>query len=180
MLTLANKSTSIAQFIVYKGQQIICKLPGVAPGGSVGIPTDDTYEVYATTTFKGNLYTSAPVSVDGSMVFTARVRQSRAEGSYSFVLETSPSAAADTLQFEKTCLNPVTFTILKDSVPLQSIVVKDTFTDISLDITETYSVYAVCEGITTDTVVTSNPQATLTLTASNSWLESGYATFSAA
>lgn len=179
MIKLVNKGNSIAQFVVYKGQQVICKQPGVEPGGTVGIPTDDTYQVVATTEFRNNIYTSAPITVKGSQGFLAEVRQSRAQNGYSFHVKTSSSSAPASLVFQKTSKNPVTFTIVKDNVPLQAIVVEDGFETVTLDISDTYTIYAVCDGVTTDTVVTTNPSATITLTPSNSWLESGYADLAA-
>lgn len=173
-ITLRNTTDFVAQYEVIKGEQVIARLPGIEKGAHMSVPTDDTYEVIATTLIDGNTYTSAPMEVSGSMGFLAQVLQVESQGTYEFDVRESPSTVANQLSFQKTCINPVTFTITKDGKPLQSIVVDNSYQLQTLDIGSTYSIFAVIDGVTTATLVTSNANATVTATTNESALEAGY------
>ncbi|WP_148278762.1 hypothetical protein [Bdellovibrio bacteriovorus] len=173
-LKLLNNTSDIAQYMVRKGDQIIARVPGIAPGAAMRIPTSSTYEVVASAVIDGNTYTSAPMSVSGPTGFLAQVVQVQAQGVYEFNVVEMPSSKPNTLSFQKTGLNPVTFTISKDGSPLQSVVLNNSFEEQELAIDETYYIYAVINGVTTDTVVTTNPNATITAIEDHSDLEMGY------
>lgn len=175
-LTLRNATTYIAQYVVHKGGLVIARLPGIAPGATLSIPTAESFEVIASTILNGNTYTSAPVAIEGATRFLAQVKQVPAQGTYEFEVVTMPSSIANQMQFEKTSLGPVTLQITQRGVPLQSVVVSDSFMEVTLEISDVYSVYAVINGITTDSVTTSNPNATITATAETSDMEFGYFT----
>jgi len=173
-ITLLNITDVDAQYVVLKGQQIVTSLPAIPPKGSLSVPTDTVYEVIATTLIEGNTYTSAPLSVSGSQGFQARVRQHvRAQGTYEFDVVLFPATVPDHLVFQKTCLNPVTFVIRKDGKPLQSVVVDSSMESKVLDISDTFHIYAVINGVTTATLITNNPNATITATNDGSNLEAG-------
>jgi hypothetical protein len=173
-MSILNKTTFIAQFVIRKGEQIIARLPGIAPGASMTVPTDDSYQVTAMAVIDGNTYTSAPMDVSGPTGFLAQVIQVRAQGTYEFNVVETPSHAPNQLQFQKTCLSPVTYTIAKNGKALQTVVVRDSFETVTLDISDTFYIYAVVNGVTTDTVVTTNPSATVTAVQDTSDLEYGY------
>ncbi|WP_415894227.1 hypothetical protein ACMXYN_07655 [Neptuniibacter sp. PT8_73] len=173
-ITLRNSTDFVAQYVVKKGTQILSLLPGIEPGAKLNVPTDETYEVVATTLIDGNTYTSAPIEVSGSMGFLAQVLQVESQGTYEFDVQESPSNVADQLSFQKTCHNPVTFTITKDGKPLQNVVVNDSYHVETVDISETFSIHAVIDGVTTSTLVTTNADAVITATTNDSNLESGY------
>ena len=175
-LTFRNHTDFVAQFVVYRGEQVITRLPGLAPGAQLLVPVTDTYQVTATTVIEGNTYTSAPLDVTGAAGFIAQVRQVSAQGTYAFEVVQVPSSRPDELQFQKTTLNPVTFTISRNGVMLQSVVVPNSFEIKTLNIADTYSIYAVINGITTDMVRTTNPGATITVVADTSLLLEGYFT----
>ncbi|WOS41150.1 hypothetical protein [Xanthomonas rydalmerensis] len=175
-MTLRNNTKYVAQFVVTKGQQVVARIPGIEPNSSMLVPTDNAYEVTATAVIDGNTYISAPLQVSGPTGFLAQVLQVRAQGTYEFNVVEVPSLNPSQLQFQKTCLSPVTFTITKNKRPLQSVVVNDSFEVQSLDISDTYYVYAVVNGVTTDTLTTSNPESTITASTDSSDLERGYAT----
>lgn len=175
-LTLKNDTKYIAQYVAKKGGQVIARIPGLEPSGMMSIPTDATYEVIATAVIDGNTYTSAPRDVSGATRFLAQVVQVRAQGTYEFNLVESASTKSNELQFQKTCLSPVTFTITKDGKPLQNVVVNDSFEAQSVQIGDSFSIYAVVNGVTTDTVTTSNPNATIVAVEDSSDLEHGYFT----
>ncbi len=179
-LTFRNATPYIAQFVVYKGEQIVARLPGIAPNAQLQVPSDDTYQVVASTILEGNMYTSAPATVSGAMGFVAQVKQNNQQGTYDFEMKVEASNAADQMVFQKTTINPVTFTISKNGVPLQSVVVQNSFLVKTLQIGSTYSMYAVVNGVTTDTAQTTNPNALITAQLDNSDLESGYFTLTTA
>lgn len=175
-LTLRNATTYVVQYVVHKGGLVIARLPGIAPGATLSVPTAESFEVTATTILNGNTYTSPPLAVEGATHFLAQVKQVPAQGTYDFEVVTTPSSTANQMQFEKTSLGPATFQIMQRGVPLQSVVVSDSFMQVTLEISDVYSVYAVINGITTDNVTTSNPNATITAEADTSAMEFGYFT----
>lgn len=166
-LTVRNACSFVAQFTVFKGQLIAAHLPGIAPDAQLQIPLADTYEVVATTLLEGNTYTSAPMVLAAGTGFLAQVLQNIEQGSYEFNVQEIPSIAPNALTFQKTCLNPVYFTISKDGLYMQTVVVSDSFEMQTLELGDTYSAYAVVNGITTAMVSTTNPNAVITATQDN-------------
>ena len=175
-LTLRNDTPYIAQYVVHKGQQVIARLPGIAPGALLSVPLNDTFEITASTILHGNTYTCAPIAMGGATHYLAQVKEMAAQGTYEFEVVTTPSTVANQMQFEKTSLAPVTFNITRSGAYLQSVVVQDSFIRVTLEISDVYFVYAVINGITTDNVTTSNPNATITAVADTSDTEFGYFT----
>lgn len=173
-ITLCNQTQAVAQYIVKKGDQIIARIPGIEPNAQMIIPTNEIFEVVATTVIDGNTYKSRPETVKGSMGFLAQILQVPEQGTYEFDVQTKLSKKPNTLEFQKTCLGSVTFSITKDSKPLQHVVVDDNFTAQFVDISDTFYVYAVINGVTTAVSKFSNPSATVTALTNNSDLEYGY------
>jgi hypothetical protein len=174
-ITLLNNTPFTAQYVVKKGDQIIARIPGIESNAIMAIPTEETYEVIATTVIDGNTYTSAPQTVHNSMGFLAQVLQVKAQGTYEFDVLEIANSVPNTLAFQKTCLGPVTFTITKNSLPLQNVVVPDSNMTQTLDISDTFYVYAVVNGVTTATTEFTKPTSVVTAMMGNSNLESGYA-----
>ena len=166
-ITLKNTTPYTAQFIIQKGQQFIAHLPGLEPGGILSVPTDDSYEVIATTVYKGKTYTSAPQQVVENPHFLAQMLQSN-NGSYDFKVVTSLSSRENEITFEKTTLNHVTFTITKDAEPIQDVVVATSFKAASLHTGSTFNIFAVINGITTATLATTDASAVITALAEES------------
>lgn len=175
-MTLGNNTASVAQYVVLKGEQVIARLPGIKPGAQLLVPTNDIYQITATAVIGGNTYISAPLDVTGPTNFLAQVVQVQSQGTYEFNVVELPSSDPNQLQFQKTCISPVTFTITKDGTPLQSIVVNNSFEMRAMEIGDRYSIYAVINGVTTSTVDTTNPSATVVANTDTSTLESGYYT----
>ncbi|MGN6668247.1 MAG: hypothetical protein ACTHKH_14955 [Trinickia sp.] len=179
-LTFTNETAFIAQYVVRKGEQIVARLPGIAPGAVLTVPSDDTYTVTATTQLQGNTYTSAPITVNGAWGFLAQVTQNCEQGTYDFEMLQLPSTAADQMVFQKTTIGPVTFNISKNDVHLQSVVVSNNFRNRSIRIGSEYSIYAVINGVTTCVTTTTNANASITALTDNTDLEAGYFTLSVA
>jgi hypothetical protein len=173
-LSLRNSTPYIAMFVVLKGEQVLVRMPGIAPGAQLQVPTDTSFQITARAVIGGNTYSSAPIDEVGAGNFLAQVIQVRSQGTYEFNVVQTPSTEPDQLQFHKTCLSPVTFVISRDGVVMQNVVVTDSFEMKTLDIGGAFGVYAIINGITTETVLTANPAAVITAVADNSVFEQGY------
>jgi hypothetical protein len=173
-LTFRNQTLYIAQFVAKQGELIMARLPGVEPQAELHVQADDEYSVVATTMIEGNTCSTAPATVTGPVQLLAQVTQNAAEGTYEFEMLTEPSPQADQIMFQKTTIGPVTFTLFKNGAAVQSVVVQDSFKTESLTINGSYSAYAVINGITTETVQTTNPNAVITAVVDNSEFEPGY------
>lgn len=180
-LKFINATPYIAQFVVHKGDLVIARLPGIAPDATLVVPDDnDVREVVASTIIEGNTYTTAPANVSGATAFLAEVKQNRVQGTYDFNMKVEDSSAADRMEFRKTTIGPVTFVLSKNNVHLQNVAVVDSFVVKTLAIDSTYSIYAVINGVTTDTVQTTKPNAVVKAEVDESDLEAGYFTLSVA
>lgn len=175
-ITLRNTTHFIAQFVVLVGERVLARIPGISPGEQIMVPTEGTYQVTAETEIDGNTYTSAPLDANGAVGFLAQVKQVPTQSTYDFELIEVPSTQSDEMQFQKTCLNPVTFTLSKNGAPTQTVVVSNSFEMQVLSLRQTFYVYAVINGITTDTFSTENPNAVFTAVTDTSTLEMGYFT----
>lgn len=175
-ITLRNNTNFIAQYIIKRGEQVLTRLPGIEPGAQIIVPTAVSYVVTASTVIDGNTCISAPLSVNGSTGFLARILQVEAQGTYVFDVEEIPATHPDELTFESTCPGPVTFTISADGVPLQNVVANDPFMAQTLQTGDVFFINAIINGITTEVVSTSNPNVTVTAVNSTSDQEAGYFT----
>lgn len=140
---------------------MVTRLAGVGAGGQVVVPIDDRYDVTASTVLDGNTYTTAPIAFEGASGFLAQILQDASQDSYEFKLVQTPSTAPDQLQFQKTCISPVTFNLSRNGKLLQSIVVSNSFEMKTLERGDTFNVFAVINGVTTATLVTSDQEATI-------------------
>ncbi len=175
-LTLRNNTPYIAMYTVHKGGQVIARIPGIAPGAKLEVPVDNAYQVTASTIIDGNTYLSAPIDMSSPAGFLAQILQVPEQGTYQFNMIELPSTRADQLQFQKTTLASVTFSIARDGAILQDVVVNDSFRMVTLAVDDTYSIYAIINGITTAAVTTTNPDAVITAIVDTSTLEQGYFT----
>ena len=175
-LSLRNTTEYIATFIVRKDQLVLARPPGIPPGAEIIVPMADTYQVTATAVIDGNTFNSAPMNISGAMGFLAQVLQVPSQGTYEFNVVETPSTVPNQLQFQKTCLPPVTFTISHNNASVQSVVVSDSFQMVTVGIGDTYNVTAVINGITTAPVTTTNPNATITAVSDTSSSDLGYYT----
>lgn len=182
-ITLLNSTPYIAQFIICQGERIVSRLPGIAPGAQMIVPVQRHYEIVASTLIDGNLYTAAPVFVDSraanAPAFLAQVLQQDAQGTFDFNVVTSLSPVATSLNFQKTCRNPVTFTFSRNGRVLQHVVVDNSFRAVALDVSDVITAYAVINGITTATVRTSNSNAAITAVQDSSTNDGGAFTLTA-
>lgn len=161
-LTLVNDTESVAQFVVKRGELVIARIPCVEPGGRVLVPTDMDFEVIASAVVaaENSVVASHKVSGAARFIATLSVKQAIPE----FSLTVKPASKQDAFQFEKNCLNPVVFSIMRDGMPLQNVVVNDSFESAVVRIGNLFSVHAVVNGKSSNHGVTSNASAHVTLT----------------
>lgn len=177
-LTLRNNSPYVAQFVVRRGDLIVARLPGLAPGEQIVVPSEEVYEVVATTHVLENSYTTAPQVVSDGMALLAQMLQAQPHAPYDFEVVQTPLGQAGLLKFMKTSLAPVTFSIQTMGRVLQTVVVQDSYLAQTLVTSGTHFVYAVINGVTTQTLATVNPDAVITVVQSESELPWGYFTVS--
>lgn len=172
-LTLQNNTPFPAVYIVMKGEQMIARTASVAPGAELQVPSTEVYTVVASTMVEGNTYTSAPITFSGATGFIAQILQHASTGTYTFEIQQVPARASDRLEFQKTTIDPVTFIISHEGIPLQSVVVSNSFAMVTLSLDGTYSIHAVINGVTTGTIQTEDPGAVITANEDSSALEQG-------
>lgn len=161
-LTLVNDTDSVAQFVVKRGELVIARIPCVEPGGRVLVPTDMDFEVIASVVVTADNPVMATHKVSGAARFIANLGLKHSTPD--FDLAVKPATKQDAFQFEKTCLNPVVFSIVRDGMPLQNVVVNDSFESAAVRIGNLFSVHAVVNGKSSNHGVTSNASAHVTLT----------------
>ena len=172
-LTLQNETDFLVMFVVRKGDMTIARTPAFPRGAILQVPTRQTYTVVAATVIEGNTYTSAPISVSGPAGFLARILQHGAQGTYEFDMQELPPRSPDQMEFQTTTISPVTFTISGNGIHLQSVIVTDAFRAVTLSLADTYTLYAVINGVTTGTIQTTNPDATITARVAPGGAETG-------
>lgn len=160
-LTLQNETADTASVIVTGGDAMVARIPGLPPGAVQRVPTTQAFTVVASTIVDGNTYTSAPIVFTGAMRCLAQIVQHEAQGTYAFDVVTMPSGNGGQLEFEKTAIGPVAFQVSLNGRSLQSVVVDNDFTLMTVPIGQIYSIYAVINGITTETTITHDPNAVL-------------------
>lgn len=164
-LTLLNETEFLARFIVMSGDLTIARTPSVPRGATLKVPTSQTYTIVAATVIEGNTYTSAPIAVSGPSGFLARILQHAPQGTYEFDMQQLPPRRPDQMEFQTTTASPVTFTISCNGAHLQSVIVNDAFRVVMLSLADTYTLYAVINGVTTGTIQAANPDATIAVRA---------------
>ena len=161
-LTLQNDTWFPAVFVVKKGEMTIARTPAVVYGAALRIPTGQAYTAVAATVIEGNTYTSAPIAFSGAAGFLARVVQRASQDTYEFEMVELPARSTDLLEFQNTTRAPVTFTLSRQGLRLQTVVVNDAFKNVSVSLAGSYSIYAIVNGVTTGTIQTDDPDAVIT------------------
>jgi hypothetical protein len=153
------------EFRLFQGSNQIARI-GVHAGGQASIPTTTNYQVQASTSMGDFSLTSNPVSFNAtSATLTAQVLTE--DGFYDFRLVQSSGTHPSALVCENTWRNPVQFTITQPGTPVQIITVVDEHNNTVVSTAQQWQCYAIANGITTQTVTLTNPNATITLTADN-------------
>lgn len=173
-ITLTNNTSYVAQFLVYKGEQLIDRIPGIEAGGKCLVPTSDTYQVTATSVLNKNTYISSPMSAKPGDKFKAQVLQISNQGTYDFDVVRSDGSKPDSMEFETTTNSPVIFSVLKDNKPLQNVTVSDNYIGESLYVGNTFQIYAVINGVTTSTITTNDGSANISAQNNTSALEADF------
>jgi hypothetical protein len=159
--TLLNATRNSAEFRVLQGTLQVARI-GVAPGASAVIPLGSDYSVQAMTNLGSFTLTSAPLTFDATSVHLLAQMKMSDSGLYEFQLVQANAAQPDTFLFENTWRNPVQFTVALDGNPTPAVLVVDKNNTVTVSTAQQWDIYAIIDGITTQTVRTDNPGATIT------------------
>ncbi len=105
-----------------------------------------------------------------------QITQDSSQQVYVFQMIEIASSEPNELQFKKTCLPDVVFTIYKDNIALQTITLTNRVMKKSLKLDDTFYISAIINGVTTDVTTTNNPNATITAVNDTSSAVQGYYT----
>jgi hypothetical protein len=153
----------LAEFHVTQSGLLVARV-GVHAGASEYVPTGSNYTVQATTTMGDFTLTSNPVSfTDSSANLVGRMLME--DGYYDFQLVLSPGSQPDALVLENAWRKPIEFSITKPNSPFHVVTVVDELNIGEVSTRETYEVYAIVNGISTEPVTFSDRSATVTLVA---------------
>lgn len=159
-MTFKNKVQDFpAQFNITQNGDLT-GIVSASSGGKVTVPTSDSYEVYGMITLGDNIYTT------GKQTFEARSQNVLAQckqrdGTFVFELVLSPGTQPQMITFRNTTTVDVQFHINKNDSPLEAVKVCDPYNQVSISTEDIYSIQAIVNGITTECVSTTDPNATL-------------------
>lgn len=160
--TLVNTTPTSAEFRVLQGSNQIAKV-SVAPGASARMPMGNAYSVSATTMIGGLALTTATVSFKAHSAFLiARVKLS-APGLYGFELLRIGATQPKAIVLENTWRAPVTFNITRNDSPIDILTVVDAYDELPVSTAQQWQIFAIVNGMTTPSVQTTNPDATITV-----------------
>ena len=163
--SIAEALASTAEFRLFQGINRIARV-GVHAGGKAVIPTTTEYSVQATTSMGEFTLTSNPVNFEGTSILL--IAQVLSEGGqYDFQLVGSPGVQPGAIALENTWTNPVQFKLTRPNSPFQIVTVVDENNDTEISTAQQWTVYAIINGITTQTVTVTDPNATVTAVANN-------------
>lgn len=160
-LTLINEVPDFpAEFRVRQGNDQVARISVQADEGKVVIPTTDSYVATAQTTVDGFQVTSGPQYFsDRSAHLLAQVLQE--DGGFDFQLVESAGTKPDAIVCENTWRQPVSFNVVRNGSPLGTVKVANEFNTVEISTEEIYGIYAIIDGVTTETLITDNPNATI-------------------
>lgn len=145
----------------------------VAPQHFAQLSTAHRYTVVAEHVVHGVVRRSVPVTVTGGAKFFASAIHDPSQKADVLTIEHVPDAGSKVLRFHVDGLAPVDFMIERDGAAFRTITTSDARSEYAVQIDESYTIFAVVNGITTDEVSTTNANALVTVAsidgASLSW-----------
>jgi hypothetical protein len=153
------------EFRLSQGNHQIARI-GVHAGGQASIPTTTNYQVQAYTSMGDFSLTSNTLSFNATSA-TLLAQVLTEDGFYDFRLVQSPGSQPSALVCENTWRNPVQFKITQPGTPVQIVTVVDEHNNTTVSTAQQWQCYAIANGITTQTVTITDPNATITLTPDN-------------
>lgn len=168
-ITLVNATTPTqdltAEFRLDQGGASVARI-GVHAGGQATIPSTTSYMVQASTNIGLMKLVSNPVNLNTrSANVLAQVLVEN--GYYDFQLTLLPGTQPSAIQCENTWIKPVEFTVTMVGSPARIVNVVNEHNAKFVSTRKQWSCYAIVNGITTASVTTTNPDATITLVADN-------------
>lgn len=157
-ITLLNRTDRLVVFRIHSGERPVLRPPALAPGASQRIPTAVVHRVVATTEVEGNTYTSAPVETVGAADFVARMVSVPPHSLHALELQREAATRPDRLLLQAETPSSATFVVQREDGARQTVVVYSAG-EASVHIRETFSIYAIVDGVTTGTLSTDDPDA---------------------
>lgn len=165
---VAASNVSSAEFRLFQGDEdknLIAR-QGVHSGALATIPTTSSYTAQAVTKMGDFTLTSNPVTFSNpSQNLLAQVLTEN--GYFDFQLVAMSGSQPSAIVCENTWRQPVQFTISQPGTPVQIVTVADEHNNSVVSTVQQWECYAIIDGITTESVITTNPSATITVTADN-------------
>lgn len=166
LVNSVSPSTSpSAEFQVSQGSQTIAKSK-VNAGESTSIPTTANYQVQALTQMGDFVLTSNTLTFNQSSA-TVVAQMSTDDGSYDFQIVQMAGIQPNAIALENTWRSPVQFKLSQPGNPTQINSVVDVRSSNLVSTSQSWTAYAIANGITTPTVTFSDPDTVLTLTAND-------------
>ena len=168
-ITLINKvpgsTVPMVEFRLAQGTNQIARL-GVHAGGKASIPTTTNYQVQATTQIGNFTLTSNTLSFNTTSA-TLLGQVYTEDGFYDFQLRQLAGSQPSALVCENTWRSPVTFKISQPGSPVQIVTVVNEHNTASVSTAQQWECYAIANGITTEPIIITDPNATITITSNN-------------
>lgn len=162
---VSSAADASSEFRVFQGQNQLAHI-GVHAGGMASVPTSSAWQVQGSTTLGDFSMLSNPVTIAGSSA-NVIAQVLAADGFYDFQLIVTPGSMPSAIVAENTWRNPVSFTFTQPGTPVQMTLVVDEHNNATVSTAQQWTIYAIVNGITTQSVMTSDPNATITLAADN-------------
>lgn len=163
--SIPQSVASTAEFRLSQGSNQIARI-GVHAGAQAAIPTNSPWSAQAVTTMSGGALESNVVTfAEQSILLGAQIVEEG--GVVDFQLVTKPGVRPWTITLQNAAPQPVQFTLTQPGSPVQIVNVVDENNSGQIPTAQQWQAYAIVNGITTQTVTTANPNATITAVADN-------------
>jgi hypothetical protein len=160
-IRLINSLPGAVEFRVIQDKFVIARIT-VSGNAEERIPITTEYTAHAFTTMGGFKLTSNQVSFkDTSITLKAQVLVEH--GFYDFELVALPGMSPSAITLENTSDNPVQFELTQPNTPVQIVTVVDEHNYVNISTAQQWTIDAVVNELTTNAVVTDNPDATISV-----------------
>ena len=148
------------EFRLFQGDHQVARF-GTHAGGSAEIPTAAEWTVQASTSMGDFTLTSNTFTFNESSVSVIAQVLTEA-GYYDFQIVKGPGVRPSTITVQNRWRGPVQFSFMQSNPPVQTVIVVDEHNTGEVSTAQEWTAYAIANGITTQTVTITNPNATVT------------------
>ncbi len=162
-ITFINKTKFVADFFLSKGELVVAKMPGLAPGAELQVPTDhNDYQVQAKTTRDDHTYESELLSVAVGDSLNSEVVEESGHTGLTFKLIKKLGTHSQAILFQSATNTPVIYSLGIGGHVLQNVVLSNEFAQKTLKVGSVFYIYAIINGLTIPMISTSDAGATIT------------------